>query len=104
MKARDPVGLGLTARRLPRVEAEVMVVTAGRDEQNVARCPPARHPPRFRDDVEAEDVNVEGAHAIDVGGSQMDVADPHTRIHGVRAPGDWCDVALLFAQARTTFR
>jgi copper chaperone CopZ len=57
-----------------------MVVAPSRDEQQVAGGPSPRHIARFGDDLEAEDVDVEGADAVEVGGPQMDVADAHTGI------------------------
>ena len=76
----DAVGLRLAAGRLPGVEAEVVVVAARGHEQDVARRAPARYVSRLGDDVEAEDVDVEPAHAVDVGCPQVHVPDPHARI------------------------
>src|SRR5436309_1983508 len=60
-----------------------MVVAAGRDEQHVARGAPARDVAGLEDDVEPQDADVEVADAIDVGGAQVDVADPHTAVDGI---------------------
>ena len=49
-----PSGCGVAARRLPGVEAEVVVIAAGGDEEDVAGRPPARYVARLEDDVEAE--------------------------------------------------
>ena len=51
----DAVGLRPAAGRLPGVEAEVVVVAAGADEQQVAGRAPAGHVAGLGDDVEAED-------------------------------------------------
>src|SRR5205085_782582 len=80
VQAGDAVGLRGAAGGLPRVEAEVVVVAAGRDEEDVSRRAPAGNVARLEDDVEAEEVDVERAHAIDVGGPQVHVADPHVRV------------------------
>jgi hypothetical protein len=63
------VGLRRAVLRLPRVEAEVVVVAAGRHEQDVAGRAPAGDVARLGDDVEAEHADVEVAHAVDVGGA-----------------------------------
>ena len=94
VQAGDAVGLGSAARRLPRVEAEVMVIAAGGDEEDVARRAPAGHVARLGDDVEAEDVDVEAAHAVDVGRAQVDVADGDARVDRAWAAGDRGNVAL----------
>ena len=65
------VGLRPAARRLPGVEAEVVVVAAGREEQDVAGRAPAGHVARLGDHVEAQDADVEVAHAVDVGRAQV---------------------------------
>jgi hypothetical protein len=85
VQAGHAVRLRRPARGLPRVEAEVMVVAAGGQEQHVARRAPARDVARLGDDVEAEDADVEAADAVDVGGAQVDVPDPRAR--GDRALG-----------------
>src|SRR5436309_15922176 len=61
-----------------------MVVAAGRQEQGL------RDP---RDDVKAEDADVEVVHAVDVRGLQVHVADVHTRSDGPVAPFDRGDAA-----------
>jgi probable F420-dependent oxidoreductase len=94
VQSGDPIRLRPAAGRLPGVEPEVVVVAAGRDEQDVSRRPPPGHIARLRDDVEAEHADVEVAHAVDVGGPQMHVADPHAGIDRVRRLLDWRDVAL----------
>src|SRR4029079_15195317 len=69
---RDVVQAGGAGRRgratfrFPGVEAEVMVITPGGQEQRVAH---------LEDDVEAEYVDVEVLDAVDVGRLQMDMAD-----------------------------
>ena len=88
----DAVGLRIAARRLPRVEREVVVIAAGGDEQDVAGRAPAGHVAELGHHVEAEHADVEVAHAIDVGGAQVDVADPGSGrdAHGLqqdRIPG-----------------
>ena len=95
VQAGDAVGLRAAARRLPRVEAEVVVVAAGGDEQDVARRAPAGDAARLGDDVEAEHAAVEGLHAVDVGRAQVDVADPHAGVDGARRRLDRLDAALL---------
>jgi hypothetical protein len=76
----DAVGLRRPARRLPRVEAQVMVIAAGRHEQDVAGRAPAGHAAGLEDDVEAEHADVEVADPVDVGGPQVHVADPRAGI------------------------
>ena len=46
------------------------------------------------DDVEAEQVDVEAAHAVDVGRAQVDVADGDARVDRAWAAGDRGNVAL----------
>ena len=74
-----------------------MVIAAGRDEQDVAGRPPAGHVARLGHDVEAEHADVEVAHAVDVRGAQVDVADPHAGSIGSLGSLDRCDVALRHA-------
>ena len=99
VQSRDAVRLWTATGRLPRVEAEVVVIAAGRDEQKVACRSPAGHIPGLRYDVKAEHVDVEPADTVDVGGAQMDVTDPHTRIDRIRTARDRCDVPLLIGHA-----
>src|SRR4051794_14172166 len=80
VQAGDSVGRRAAARRLPGVEAEVMVIAAGGHEEDVAGRPPAGDAARLLDDVEAQDADVEVADAVDVGGAQVDVADARARI------------------------
>ena len=47
------------------------------------------------DDVEAEDADVEGLHAVDVGGAQVDVTDAHAGVDGARRGLRRLDAALL---------
>jgi hypothetical protein len=54
------------AGRLPGVEAEVVVVAAGRYEEDVTGGAPAGHVTRLRDHVEPEHIDIEMAHAVDV--------------------------------------
>ena len=75
----DAVGLRGAARRLPGIEAKVMVIAARGQEQDVAGRAPAGHVTGLEDDVEAEHADVEVAHAVDVRRAQVDVADPDTR-------------------------
>jgi hypothetical protein len=93
----DPVGLRRAAGGLPRVEAQVVVVAAGRQEQDVARAAPARHVPRLEHDVEAEDADVERAHPVDVGGAQVHVADANVRVDRVLRGLDGVDGTLRAA-------
>src|SRR5579875_1137737 len=58
----------------------MVVVAARRQEEDVAGRAPAGHVAGLEDDVEAEDVDVEGANPIDVGRAQVDVPDPQVRI------------------------
>ena len=67
MQPGHAVVLGWPAGRLPGVEPEVMVIAAGGDEEDVAGRPPARYVAGLEHDVEAEQVDVEAAHAVDVG-------------------------------------
>ena len=94
MQAGHAVGLGSAARRLPRVEAQVMVIATGGDEEDVPRGAPAGHVAGFGDDVEAQEVDIEATHAVDVGRAQMDVADGDARIDRAWAAGDRGNVAL----------
>src|SRR5581483_2383994 len=96
------VRLRAAARGLPGVEAEVMVVAAGRDEQDVAGRPPARHVSPFGDDVEAEDVDVEPAHAIDVRRAQMDVPDRDAGVDRPLAARTRLDAALAHGSSTTS--
>ena len=94
MQAGHAVGLGRPAGRLPGVEAEVVVVAAGGQEEDVAGAAPAGDVAPLRHDVEAEHADIEVAHAVDVGRAQVDVADRHAGVDGVRGGGDGGDVAL----------
>jgi hypothetical protein len=94
VEARHAVGLRAAAGGLPGVEPQVVVIAAGRDEQDVARRAPAGDVARLGDDVEAEHADVEVAHPVDVGGAQVDVADAHAGIDRVRCGLDRFDVAL----------
>ena len=73
------------------------MIAAGRDEEDVARGAPAGHVARLGDDVEAEDADIEIAHAVDVGGAQMNVPDPHAGIDRVLRGLNRCDVPLRHA-------
>src|SRR4051794_10875097 len=84
VQARDAVGLRPAARRLPSVEPEVVVIAAGGDEQDVARRAPAGHVARLHHDVEAHQVDVERADAVDVRRPQVDVADRHAGLDRLR--------------------
>src|SRR5205085_3258262 len=98
----DAVRLRPTAGGLPRVEAEVVVVAARGDEEDVPRRAPARHVTALGDDVEAEDVDVEPAHAVDVRRPQMDVADRHARVDRTWAAGARLHVALAHGSKTTS--
>ena len=94
VQPRDPVGRRRTALGLPRVEAQVVVVTAGGQEQDVAGRAPARHVARLGDHVEPEHADVEVADPVDVGRAQVGVADPHARVDRVGRLCDRGDAAL----------
>jgi hypothetical protein len=94
MQPGDSVRLWPAAGRFPGVEAEVVVVAAGGNEQDVTCRAPSRHVSRLGNDVEAEHADIEVAHPVDIGGPQMHVADAHARIDRVRGCLDWRDVAL----------
>src|SRR5919199_6488250 len=72
----------------------MVVITAGGHEEDVAGRAPAGHIARLHHDVEAEDVDVEAAHAVDVGGAQVDVADRRAGLDGPRRPLPRDDRAL----------
>jgi hypothetical protein len=97
VQAGDAVGLGRAARGLPGVEPQVVVVAARGEEEDVAGRAPARHVAGLEDHVEAHDVDVEGADAVDVRGAQMDVADADAGIDRVRRALAGGDVALAHA-------
>jgi hypothetical protein len=59
---------------------EMVVVAAGGQEQDVAGGAPSGHVSGLEHHVEAEDVDVERAHPVDVGGAEMDMPDPQLRI------------------------
>lgn len=82
VQARVAALLRLAVGREPDVEAEVVVVAAGGDEQDVTGGAPARHVARLEDDVEAEEVDVERADAVDVCGPQLHVADSDVLFDG----------------------
>jgi hypothetical protein len=67
MQPGDSIGLRTATGRLSGVEAEVMVVATGGDEQDVSRRSPPGHVPRLGDDVEAEHADIEVADPVDVG-------------------------------------
>src|SRR5713226_272113 len=71
-------GRGRAAFRLPRVEAEVVVIAACRQEQSVWHA---------KDHVKSKDVDIEVVHAVDVRRLEVDVADSGTR-------SDWSRRAL----------
>src|SRR5689334_21687141 len=83
MQPRHAVGLGIAAGRLPGVEAEVVVIAAGGEEEDVAGRAPAGDVARLEDDVEPEDADVEVAHPVDVGRAQVHVADAHAGVDGL---------------------
>ena len=88
MQPGHAVGLRRRRRRLPGVEAEVVVIAAGRDEQHVAGRAPARHITRLGHDLEAEHADVELAHAVDVGRAEVDVPDRHAGVDRPRRRGE----------------
>src|SRR5712692_7262774 len=63
-------GRGRADFRLPRVEAEVVVIAACRQEQRVWHA---------KDHVKSKDVDIEVVHAVDVGCLEVDVADSGSR-------------------------
>src|SRR5438067_1716134 len=73
-EAGRPRRRGRTALRLPRVQADVMMVSAGRDEGRVRAVALL--------ELEAENAAVEVERAVDVGDLQVHVADVHARIDG----------------------
>ena len=75
VQAGDAVGLRPAASRLPGVEPEVVVIAAGRHEQEVAGRAPARHVACLGDDVEAEHIDVEVPYPVDVRCPKVDMAD-----------------------------
>ena len=75
----------------------MVVVAAGRQEQDVAGGTPARDVARLVDHVEAEHVDVERADPVDVGRAQVRVTDPHARIDRLGRSGDGLDRALRVA-------
>ena len=88
VQSGDAVRLGPAAGRLPGVEADVVVIAARREEEDVAGGAPAGHAARLHHHVESEHIDVEGAHAVDVGGAQVDVADRHARVDRCGAVAD----------------
>src|SRR6478735_4206580 len=83
MQSCHAVGLRRRVLRLPGVEPEMVVVAAGRDEQDVAGGTPAGNVACLVGDVEAEEVDVERADTIDVGGAEVHMADAYVRVdHG----------------------
>src|SRR5260370_3593273 len=68
-------GWGRAALGLPRVEAEVVVIAAGRQEEGFG------HP---EDHVETKDADVEVVDALDVGGLEVDVTDSRPGGDGFR--------------------
>src|SRR4051812_29394854 len=76
-----------------------MVVAAGGDEEYVAGRAPTGHVARLVDHVEAEDADVEVAHAVDVGRAQMHVADPHVGIDRTLGRDGRLDGSLRAAHA-----
>ena len=56
----DAIGLRRSTGRFLGIEAQVMVIAAGRDEQAVTGGSPSRHATRLQYDVEAQHVHVEG--------------------------------------------
>ncbi len=61
---------GRTALRFPRVEAKVVVIAAGGQEQGVLHA---------KDHVKPEDLDIEVVDAIDVRRLEMDMSDPCSR-------------------------
>ena len=77
----QPRGAGrgrLAAEALPGVEADMVVVAAGRDEGGLGAV--------FLHQREAEHPAVEGERAIEVGHLQMDMADLRARVDGAEGP------------------
>src|SRR5262245_38269095 len=99
MEAGHAIRLWPATGRLPGVEAQVVMVAARREEQDVADCPPPRHAARFHDNVESKDVDVERAHAIDVGRAQVNMPDRDAWIDRVwRGCGGYnCALRLIVA-------
>jgi hypothetical protein len=88
---RDVVEAGVAGRRrrraraLPRVQADVVVVVAGRQEHGVDSGLAA-----VGLDLEPERVAVERERAIQIGDPEMHVADPHGGVDGVGLHGRKC--------------
>jgi hypothetical protein len=80
MEPGNTVGLRRARLRFPRVEAEVVVIAAGGHEQDVAGRPPPGDVPGLEDDIEAEDVDVERTHPVDVRRAQVHVPDANLRV------------------------
>src|SRR5689334_1597265 len=99
METGDAVRLRRPLGRLPRVEAEMVVISAGGDEEDVAGRPPPRHIAGLEDDVEAEDADVEVADAVDVRRPQVDVADPDVRVDRALGVDGRLDGSLRAAHA-----
>src|SRR5690349_21276376 len=85
MKTGDTIWLWLAVRRLPGVEAQMVVISACRHEQNVARRAPARDVAGLEHHIEAQRSHVEIPDAVDVPGPEVDV--PHSDLGIDRALG-----------------
>src|SRR4029077_10588482 len=69
-------GRGRAAFRLPRVEAEVVVVAPRGQEQCISHA---------KDHVKAQDLDIEVMNAVDVRRLEVDVADSRPRGYGARS-------------------
>src|SRR5439155_20744136 len=76
VEPRRPGRRRRSAPRLPGVEAEVMVIAAGRDERSLV-AHALRH-------VETENVAIEGERPVDVRDLEVDVADVDARVDAHR--------------------
>src|SRR5262245_36468537 len=84
VQARHAVGLRRPVLGLPGVEAEAVVVSAGRDEQDVAGRPPAGHVARLEDRVETKHSYVVLPAATDGRGAPLDVPVRQVRVDRLR--------------------
>src|SRR4051794_1937179 len=97
MQPGHTIWLRWASSRFPGVKAKVMVIAAGRQEQNVAGGTPARHIARLHHHIESKYIDIESANAINVGGAQMNVPDYHAWVDwsGGRCARHDCALHLL---------
>src|SRR5262249_20767901 len=84
MQSGYAIGLWRAASRFPGVEAQVVMVAACGEEEDVATRPPPWNAARFHDDIEAKNIDIEGADAIYVSSAQVNMANGDTRIDRAR--------------------